>query len=171
MVPGVFHSRLSISEVNNLIRSDGTGQQSIQIINPTYPNPFLGGTVEDSDPALSTVLVRAPELTAPYTWNSEVTLETSFSSGLALTASYRFIRGLHRYRKRDLNAPLNECTAILPVNPSNEEVATCRPQPDRGVIDQLESTGSSLGSTDTFRFQTADEFSQHQRELRVQVGL
>ncbi len=140
---GIFHDRLSVSQVNNLIRSGGSLQQSIQIINPSYPDPFLGGTVEAFDPAMATVLVRAPELAAPYTSHSEVTVETSFSSGLVLTGSYRFIRGVHQYRERNLNAPFAACTALLGPKPTNEEVAPCRPLPDRGNIFQLESTGTS----------------------------
>ena len=155
---GVFHDRLSVSQVNNLIRADGTRQQSIQIINPTYPNPLLGGTVEESDPSLSTVMVRAPELVAPYTWHSEVTLETSFSYGLVLTGSYRFIRGLHLYRERNLNAPYTDCTALLPENPSNDEVAPCRPLPGRGNIVQLESTGTSRDQRVRFGFRQRMSF-------------
>jgi len=155
---GVFHSRLSVSEVNNLIRSDGTGQQSIQIINPNFNDPFQGATVEESDPALSTVLVRAPELASPYTMHSEVSLETSFSSGLVLTGSYRFIRGLHQYRERNLNAPFLECTAFLSENLTNADVAPCRPQPARGNIDQLESTGTSQDQRLRFGFRQRMSF-------------
>ncbi len=140
---GVFHDRLSVSQVNNLIRAGGTLQQSIQIINPSYPDPFLGGAVEEFDPALATVLVRAPDLAAPYTWHSEVTLESSFATGLVVTASFRFIRGVHLYRERNLNAPFAACTAQLGPDPTNADVAPCRPLPERGNIYQLESTGTS----------------------------
>jgi hypothetical protein len=140
---GIFHDRLDAGQVNDLARNDGSGQQSIQINNPSYPNPFLDGEVAESDPLLVEVLVRAPELAAPYTLHSELSIETSFDSGLVLTGSYRFVRGLHRFRQRNLNAPLPECTAFLPSNANDAEIAACRPDPLRGNVMQFESTGTS----------------------------
>ncbi len=140
---GVFHSRLDAQEINNLARNDGTGQQTVRINNPSYPNPFLTGEVQEFDPLLAEVVVRASELAAPYTWHSEVSIETSFDTGLVLTGSYRFIRGLHLFRQRNLNAPFPECTAFLPSTASDEQIASCRPDPTRGNVMQFESTGTS----------------------------
>ena len=139
---GVFHQRLTPTALYTLERFDGTSQQSFVIRNPSYPDPFLDGStgnVRDAE-----VRVRAEDLVAPYTWNSEASIETSFSGGLVLTGSYRFIRGLRLYRSRNINSPFDS-TAPFPQSCFlGQSASTCvRPDPTRGNINQLESTGAS----------------------------
>ena len=153
---GTFHQRLDLGLINELVRFDGTGQRSLVISEPSFPNPFAGGSegeIEDEE-----TKTRADELTAPYTWNSELTIETSFSGGLILTGSYRFIRGVHLFRGRNLNSPFDitssvprSCSALL------DSTLCVRPDPTRGNVIQLESTGTS--SNHTFRIGFRQRFS------------
>jgi hypothetical protein len=90
------------------------------------------------------VRVKAEDLTAPYTWNSELSLETTLPFGLTFTGSYRFVRGVHQLRGRNLNAPLDISSRDpRSCSPEQDETTCVRPQPDRGNIIQLESTGLS----------------------------
>ena len=148
---GIFHHRFNLFQVKELIRLDGTRQRTFTIRNPAYPDPFLsgdGGVVR----VPSSVSVRAEDLAAPYTWNNEFSIETTFSQGLVLTSSYRFVRGIHLHRTRNLNAPLDitspvarSCRPEQLAEPDDfGNPATCvRPDPTRGNISQLESTGVS----------------------------
>jgi hypothetical protein len=143
---GLFHQRLGQNETTNLLRSDPSRQLTLTIPNPSYPDPFANGGGEFT--GATSLQVHADDLAAPYTWNSEVSIETSFDQGLTLTGSYRFIRGIRLYRGRNVNAPLRECLARMPGGLTSSEESEfarlCRPDPGIGPIDQLESTGSSI---------------------------
>ena len=145
---GVFHQRFQIFALNNLRRGDGIVQQNIVIRNPSYPDPFAGGaeaTLEDVE-----VRVADEELAAPYTWNSEVSIETTLGNGFVFTGSYGFIRGVHLLRGRNLNSPYDVTAPFQRSCSATLDSALClRPDPTRGNVIQLESTGTS--SNHTFR--------------------
>ena len=165
---GTFHSRMQFYTVTDLIRNDGTNQRTFEvseiskadydaIIAAGDENPFLDGDNEDLLVPTSR-RVRAPELTAPYTWNNELSVETSFPGGLIVTGSYRFIRGLHLMRDRNLNAPLDSLSSVPRSCQFGQDPATClRPDPSQGNVNQLESTGTS--SSHTLRIGVRQRFS------------
>ena len=141
---GIFHQRLNQGAVTQLIRSDGTRRESITISNPSYPDPFLTSEGESIAPPRSSRRVRAHDLATPYTWNSQLSLETTFDQGLAITGTYNFVRGIHLYRSRNINAPM-DTTASTPSScrPGQDETTCQRPDPSEGNIYVLESTGLS----------------------------
>lgn len=147
---GIFHQAFDFNLLTNLFRLDGTRQESIVISSPPYPDPFAGGELEDTP---SEIRVRSEDLVAPYTWHSEISLETSLNNGFTLTGAYGFVRGIHLYRSRNLNVPLPECTGLIPGGlPASDLaglIAQCRPDPTQGNVNQLESTG--VGSDHRFR--------------------
>ncbi len=148
---GIFHERLNMFTVAQLIRLDGKHQQSLTIRNPSYPDPFASDSGEATVSVPSNIYLRAEDVTAPYTWNSEISIETTFLEGLVLTGAYKFIRGVHQFRGRNLNAPFDSSASVvrscLPRTSDEtdeEREARCvRPDPLRGNITQLESTGTS----------------------------
>jgi hypothetical protein len=159
---GTFHQRLAFFAALDLLRNDGTNQQTFEI-SEVVPfidfsvNPLQGGG-DDEFLVPTSRRVRAPELTAPYTWNNELSIETSFSGGLILTGSYRFIRGLHLFRDRNLNAPLDFLSLVPRSCQAGQNPATCfRPDPTEGNVNQHESTGTS--SSHTFRIGVRQRFS------------
>jgi hypothetical protein len=144
---GIYHDRLQIWQLQEVQRFEGQRQVSIIIRNPSYPDPFQSGTLTVRIP--SSVNMRDPNLANPYSWNSEATIESTVF-GLDLTGSYRFVRGIHLYRGRNLNAPLDITSAIpRSCGPTLPESLCVRPFSDRGNIVQLESTG--LSSAHEFR--------------------
>ena len=139
---GIFHQRFDTSAASNLIRFDGTRQTRTIVINPSWEDRFLDGG--QGNP-LSEIRSAAEDLVAPYTWHSEVSLETSFANGFTLTGSYAFVRSIHQYRSRNLNAPLDLDALALGVIQScqadQDEFSCGRPDPTQGNINLLESTG------------------------------
>ena len=139
---GIFHSRLPTYILGDLFRFDGDRQRELIVRNPSYPDPFQQGDTTVKVPY--SIRVQSADLAAPYNWHSEISVETTLPSGLRLTGAYRFVRGLHLFRGRNVNAPM-DITSPTPASCSaDQDAATCvRPLPDRGDIVQLESTGTS----------------------------
>ena len=150
---GVFHQRFPIFALNNLRRFSGDQQTNLVISNPAYvANPDPAVIAAEADLQDEELRVAAEELVAPYTWNSEVSIETSLSNGFVFTGSYGFIRGVHLLRSRNLNSPLDPVALDAGVTQSCQSVAgslCVRPDPLRGNLNQVESTGTS--SNHTFR--------------------
>ena len=161
---GTFHQRFNLFAVRELIRLDGTRQRTLRINDPSFPDPFTnsdGGEVS----VPSSVSVSAEDLAAPYTWNNQLSVETTVK-GLVLTGSYSFVRGIHLHRNRDLNGPLDITSSVarscqpgqLTEPDEFGNPATClRPDPTRGNINQLESGG--LSSNHNLRFGFRQRFS------------
>ncbi len=115
---GFFHQRLSAGNVQSILRLDGTRQiQTVLLycqagevpevdgcIAPSYPDPYAtGATAASSPPSIRRM---ADNLALPYNINSSISFETRLPHGLFVSTSYNFIRGLHLYRSRNINAPL-----------------------------------------------------------------
>jgi hypothetical protein len=138
---GIFHNRLTNGTVEQQKRLDGTHQYEIVVDNPSYPDPFAGGTVRQTPPSIR---VTDPNLAAPYTASSMVSLERTFLTNLLFTATYDFHREYHRLRTRNLNAPydatvIGDRVACSPTTPAD---ACLKPDPTRGNVINLESTGN-----------------------------
>jgi hypothetical protein len=146
---GLFHQRLNAGTVQSLMRLDGTRQIQTVVqycqegelpdsgcFQPSYPDPFAAGAAGVARPPAS--IREAPDdLALPYTINSSISFETRLPRGLFVSASYDFVRGLHLYRSRNINAPL----------PGETE----RLDPARGNILLLESSASSRYHDLSFR--------------------
>ena len=146
---GVFHQRFDENTVEQLLRLDGTRQEQIVIRYPTFCLDltclnFSGMGTSNTPPSLR---VRAPELVTPYNINTSLSLEKSLPKGLGLTFSWDATRGVHLYRSRNLNAPLPGA----PLNPARPGTFL-PPDPTKGNINQLESTGTSLSNNYTIGF-------------------
>jgi TonB dependent receptor-like, beta-barrel len=128
---GVFYQRIGDNIVETQLRLDGTRQYEIVVNNPSWPDPFQSGTADIVPP--SSTRVTDPDLAAPYSIVSQLSIEKTFSHNLFVSLGYEHTRGVHELRTRNLNAPL----------PGQIEP----PDPSRGNILNLESTASS-------RFQT-----------------
>ncbi|GBC77401.1 hypothetical protein HRbin08_00879 [bacterium HR08] len=124
---GIFYDELGANLVLNTIRFDGRRQQQIIIRSPGFPDPFSGGEVSVRPTSLR---VLAPDLVAPYTFQSTIEMERQLPRGLFVNVGYSRIRGVHLFRSRNINAPLPGM-----VTP---------PDPTRGPIFQVESTAYSL---------------------------
>lgn len=124
---GLFYDSLDANLVLNTIRFDGRRQQSLIIHSPGFPDPFSEGEVSVRP---TSVRILAPDLVAPYTFQTTVEMERQLPRGFFASVGYSRIRGVHLFRSRNINAPLPG-TAIPP-------------RPEQGPIFQIESTAYSL---------------------------
>jgi len=136
---GLFHNRLGLQVIENQRRLDGTRQFELIIDRASYPDPFLAGTIRNTLPS---VQVLDPNLDVPSIGIIQASYERTFFRTLLLTASYEHNRD-RRLRFRNLNAPL----------PGQ----TVRPDPSRGNILNVESSGRAIGNT--FRLAYRHRFS------------
>ena len=141
---GIFHDRLNLRDYRQLVQFDGTGQEELIIRNPTYPNPFLGESEAEIRGQTSAIRSAAEDLASPYSWISEVSIETQLPGRVTVTGSYKFDRGVHRFRSRNTNGPLDITSSVPRSCTSDQDSTTCvRPDPTRGNLILLESTGTS----------------------------
>ncbi len=133
---GMFHQRFSQNNVEQLLRLDGTRQLQIIVRNPTtYPDIPQSSTLPPAS-----LRVRAADLATPYEMNASLSLEQSLGRDLGMTVSWDAQRGVHLYRSRNINAPLPGTSV--------------RPDPTKGNVNQLESTGFSNSNNLSVSFRT-----------------
>jgi outer membrane receptor protein involved in Fe transport len=127
---GFFYDTVPAAEVGEMLLLDPGRLHQIQILNPSYPNPFSG---IPSLAAFPPNMVRfSPTFKSPYTFQYSLGVERELRKSLALTATYTAMRGVDLYRSRNVNAPLPPYY-VLP------------PDRSRGVFQQLESSGGLKG--------------------------
>ena len=120
---GIFHDWYDSSLYDQTLRVDGRTQRDLLVLNPGYPDP-VGG--------LSSIVLpggrvqAAPDLQLPYIRQASIGVERPLTPTLNVQASYTFIRGHHRMRARNINAP---------------DASGARPEPTIGTVTQIESTG------------------------------
>jgi hypothetical protein len=120
---GVFYPRLPLAVFENVSRLDGTRQFEVVVEGASYPDPFQGGTVRNSQQA---VRVFDPTLRNATNYIANVSFERTFLTNLFFSISWQGESRRGRHRTLNLNAPL-----------PGQRV---RPDPSRGNILNLEST-------------------------------
>ncbi len=125
---GLFYERSGTRPVADVDLYNGSRLRQILLENPSYPNPFPGGS-RAAAPPLS--LARfAPGVRNPYAFQGGAGVETQLHKATALTINYTYAKGVSLFRSRDVNAPLPPFTA--------------RPQPGFAQIRQFESSGNQI---------------------------
>ena len=136
-----------------LIRGDGTTKQFNTVIsNPTYPDPFVDGIAGTTTGLGSTIQWKDKNLVAPYTLNSQLSLNESLPKNWRVTTSFSVSRSVHQIRNRNINAPLPG----TPLDPTltRDEIDQLRPFfPIVSRINQFENTGNSLSKSLSFTVQ------------------
>jgi hypothetical protein len=128
---GLFYDRSGAQPMADLKRYNGVILRAFTLLNPGYPGPYPPDT---NLATLPTNLVRlANGGRIPYTTNYSVGVERQLMKGLTAAATYRGTTGIALFRSRDVNAP---------PPPSYEE----RPDPNFGVVRQMESEGRQIGN-------------------------
>jgi hypothetical protein len=122
---GIFYSWFGADLREQLLRVNGQQQREIVILNPNYPDPFGANTETIELPPSR--LARADDLRMPYYTRASVGVERQWLGKFMSFVDYRFQRGTHLLRSRNINAPL---------------VDGRRPRPEEGNITQLEATAN-----------------------------
>lgn len=123
---GVFYRWLDAQNLATILGNDGRQASDLIIINPDFPVPSPDGR----SPAPS-VMSRAEDLANPYVFVTQSGFNYRVAKKLNVEAFYKFERGVHQFRSRDSNAPLNGR----------------RPNPLYGRVSQLESNGTFKASS------------------------
>ncbi len=142
---GVFYHRFEMTTMETQERLNGARQYELVVDNPTFPNPFEGGTIRNTLPSVRAI---DPDMVAPYVNVAMASFERTFLSNLFFSATYDYQREYHRLRPRNLNAPFDATSPVLRSCRPEQTAATCvRPNPARGNIWSLESSANQLRHT------------------------
>ena len=151
---GIFHQRLAFATIENQIRRDGSQHQYELIVSaPSYPDPFQGGIVVPAS-----IRVFDPHLENAYNSVTQLSYEHTFAGNLFASISWDRNHETHRPRPRNLNAPM-DITSTVPASCKLGQTkdACVRPQPNKGNIISMESTGTSISQS--LRFNVRKRFS------------
>jgi len=102
---------------------DGIRVRHLVISNPSFPNPFLSGSVISVLPSATRI---APDIRSPYLLHTSIGVEREVYEDKTVAMEYMFLRGVNLFRSRNINAPWN--------------AAGLRPNPAFLNINQVEST-------------------------------
>jgi hypothetical protein len=118
---GIYYNWLETNNLTTVLSQDKRQPSETVIINPSYPNPLnsgVGQTLKQSFWQL------AHDLKNPYNFLASFGMDTQLNKTISFRALYKYEKGIHQFRSRDINAPLNGI----------------RPNPDFGKIVQIESS-------------------------------
>lgn len=136
---GMFYSRVALNYLATQRRLDGTRQLEIIIDDPSYPDPLQSGRLRERRPSVRVV---DPNLRNRHLTTGMISIERTFSGNLWVAAMYDYGRETGRLRLRDVNAPVDTTTPLPRSCRPGQSAETCvRPDPSRGQILSLESTG------------------------------
>ncbi|HEX8072793.1 MAG TPA: TonB-dependent receptor [Pyrinomonadaceae bacterium] len=122
---GLFFDWFDADAYEQTLRVGGTRQRETVIRDPGFPDPFASGS------ALVLPATRyrvAPDLSQPYVAQASAGLEQELLGRFRLMSEYRYRRGVHLLRGRNVNAPVP---------------GLGRPEPASGNVIQVESSATS----------------------------
>lgn len=117
---GFFYDRSGPGVISDLLRYNGTHLLQYLIPDPLFPDPFAVGPTN--------VVRLEPGVQIPYTIQYSASVERQLGKATTMTVTYTGIRGVHVFRSRDVNAP-------------PPPLYLARPDPNLGVLRQVESAG------------------------------
>ena len=115
---GIFYDRLSDQVVEQVSLLHGAQEQEFIVSHPSFPVASITG-VKPS------IWLLDPTAISPYLFQASGSVERPLFETLSATLEYRYLRGVHLFRARDINSPL----------------AGVRPDPNLFLDRQVESTG------------------------------
>jgi hypothetical protein len=162
---GIFYDRLSDGNFENTQRYNGETQQSFTIRGAFFDpdNPPIGGQQQASLRGRTTYQLD-PNLKAPYSINTSVSVEQQLPKGLVGSLTYFRDQGIHQFRTRNINA-----SRLIPdPNDPSNQIFIPPPVPLGGIIYQIESSARSL--TNRLDFQLNRRFGKFTTFGRYSLG-
>jgi len=108
---GIFYDRFAENLILQALRLNGTSQQQFVVTNPTCPGAASVtdcsfGSLEGLTTSVSTIYRLAPNLHAPYTMQTAVSLERQVTKLANVSVSYLNSRGDDQLLTNNINTPL-----------------------------------------------------------------
>jgi hypothetical protein len=104
---GLFYDRISENLTMTAIRLNGFNQQQFIVTDPAVLNSFPNiPSVANINASPNTIYRLAPDIQAPYTMQSALSIERALPHNFTMSATYSHSRTLHLLRARAINAPL-----------------------------------------------------------------
>ncbi len=110
---GIYYDQVILNIIGNA-RFTPPKVIGIQIDNPAFPDPFLGGTVSVPTPSLSII---DPELVTPWNWNSQIGYRRELATNLGLDVAFVYNRGEDHIGIINTNAGLPGTASSTGANP------------------------------------------------------
>lgn len=123
---GLFYDWFEAGTYEQTLRVNGQRQSDLVVRDPGFPDPFSNGTAATLLPPGR--IQSDPDMQIPSIAMAGIGVEARLLKRFRLNVDYRFERGLHLLRGRNLNAPVP---------------GLGRPRPTEGNIIQIESSASS----------------------------
>lgn len=101
---GIFYNWFESNTLATVLSRDINRRSETVITNPGFPNPFLGGT---SQILAKSYWQKADDLRNPYIFLTQIGVERQLSEKSSIRVQYSYQKGIHQFRSRDLNAPIN----------------------------------------------------------------
>ncbi len=124
---GIFYHRMPSEVLLDARRNDGLRQQRLVVSQPSFFPDVPDGELLDATVRTPTIRVLDEALRTPQSVIGTLSDERRLRANLFADVSYRYERGRHLLRTRDVNAP----------------VGRVRPDPERGAVLQYESSASA----------------------------
>jgi hypothetical protein len=104
---GIFYDRFTNDLVLQAERQNGVTQQEFIVTDPTfYPNIPPVSELQSVQSGVPTIYRIQPNLHAPYTMQTALTVERQLAKTVNVTVSYVNSRGVHQLLTNNVNAPL-----------------------------------------------------------------
>jgi hypothetical protein len=123
---GIFYDWFGAETLEQALRVNGQQQRDLIVQQPCYPNPLACGQPVTLPPSR---VQTEPGLRMPSSTVVSFGVERELGQGMRLMTQYRFQRGVHQLRGRNINAPV---------------LGLGRPDPTAGNITQIEASANSF---------------------------
>jgi len=141
---GVFYDRTGPWPMSNLQLFNGERLRSYILTNPGYPDPLALGELLSALPP--NIIQLDPRFRMPYLGMYSLGVERQLAKATTLSLTYLGGREIHRFRSRDVNAPL-------------PPLYTTRPDSSFGMVQQYEAAGR--GAWDSFHLKFQGQATRH----------
>ena len=101
---GIFYNWLESNDLATVLSQNENQPGSTIIINPGFPNPYSSGTNQILQ---KSYWQTASDLKNPYVFLAQIGVQRQLSENSSLRMQYSYQKGIHQFRSRDLNAPIN----------------------------------------------------------------
>lgn len=101
---GLFYNWFEPQLLAAILSRDQKQPSETIIIDPGFPNPFSGGI---SQALKKNYWQRASDLKNPYIILGQFGVQQQLTKSTAFNVQYTFQKGIHQFRNRDINAPIN----------------------------------------------------------------